>query len=273
MAVPALAHVMSRLFSSIPHEILTIAFDDGGRGASPSLDARIKAEIIEGRVLPEINATCGKPKRIPLLQQYVEPTRNVEQTFTGAMLHGVFFRIPPHERESRPIIEARAIVFGFAYAEQSGLAPVVFANQGNSALNMARGVLHSHTLTNGNITPMPILRDGSLIQVIPNLMADGVLCECVLGYDAEFTNLPGGMVSPLSSYVIAVTKGYIYNKLVIQVDQGVLLGGSPLGRVRDIIDRYEQEGSLEAQLELLDYFRGGAVMDPENFKKYCLLAL
>jgi len=274
MTIPALGHVIARLTRSVPQEILRVAFDDGGRGASVSIDAHIKREIIEAHVLPELNATCGKPKQIPLLGGYLVPTTDARRTFSGAMMVGSIFQIPANEREDRPIVEVRGLSFGFAYSQQAGqVSPLSMAGQGDSMASLARAVLSSHTLADGNITPRAILRSGNLIQVVPNMMAEGILCNCVLGYDAEFTNIPGGMLDPLTRYVIAVTKGYIYNKLTIQIDQGQLLGGAMLGRFKEIVDRYEQEGSDEVQATLLDNFRGGSILDPDNFRRYLRLAL
>lgn len=273
MPMQALTVVYSRLLSAIPTEVLNVAFRQDGNGPMTSLDERIKEEIIKGRVLPEVNTTCGKEAYIPLLNAYIETSNEVKLRFMGPNLLGDLYRIPPDAREGRDIIVVRGIYHAFSHTHHNGVSPLVIGAMGNNMTNLMEAALTSHTLTNGVTTPQPILREGNIIQISPRLLAEGTVLQCLLGYDEEFTNIPHGSIDSLADYVIAVTKGYIHNKLSIAIDQGQLIAGQPIGQFREFVARYEQEGSLERQREILQVFRGGSVMSPESWKRYLQFAL
>lgn len=274
MGASALTVVMSHIFNKIPDEILDLAFrTSGGIGSSTTIDEKIKEEVIVGRILNDVNATCGRPALIPMLAEYRETGREIRTAFLGPTLLGDLYRIPPAAREGRDITAVREIMYSMSYSQYSGSHPGTFGDMGNTMGNMMDMALKSRTLADGNKTPTPILREGNIIQVTPRIISEGLMLSCTLGYDDEFTNLPAGQYQPLRDMAVTATKGMIYNKLAVRIDSAQLQAGAPLGIIRDIVSRYEQEGSDAVYDEHLKKFRGGMGYDPEVFKHFLRAAL
>lgn len=267
MAVNPLVTVFSRIYGNVPKAVLQMAFATEGGGPEISLDERIKRTIIEGRILPEINGVCGITRLVPLKPEYIENSIDAQSQILGPSITGVLYRIPASARENREIVEAQEVTYTY------WSNPISTADAGNNLTSMSEALLDSHTLKIDGYAPTAILRDGNIIQIIPNIITTTAWVKCILGYDSEFTNMPGGSVHALANYVMAVLKGHIYNELVIEMDQGAMIGGAQIGRFREIVDRYEQEGSTEQQNELLDKFRGSMVLSPESFRTLANLAM
>ena len=72
MPVTALTACLSHVYNNIPEEILEAAFEPGLYNVT--LDERIIAEVIRGRVLIAANLLTGRHTRIPLFEVYRENT-------------------------------------------------------------------------------------------------------------------------------------------------------------------------------------------------------
>lgn len=201
-----------------------------------SLDYRIREKVIDARVIPDCNLVGGTEVAIPLqdvVPQWIDPYK-------------VVFRIPKSLTENRSITRVYSLSYGH------GGAPNIsggFPNQGGSAMmRAASAMLDSHTpipdvsnahvqligentvLAHANITPQPYL-----------------YLRCVLEADDEFTHLKPTSYKAFSKLVEFATKSYIYNNMIIPMDQGVLSGGMPLGRFREVVDGFADADELYDQ--------------------------
>lgn len=269
MAITPMNVIVGQVTSQIPQHLLGLVFKNirDGQFQDMSIDECLKKVIIEGIVLPSINAACGKPKDIPLQGDWLETSADMVSRYLGGLKTGELYRIPAWVRENRDIIEIRQVKYAYAYAEGGGVSPASIMASGNSLFEASEALMASHSMQNASIAPTATLRDNNLVMIVPSMASDGYILDCLIGYDAEFTNAPRGMHMPLARYVVAVTKGFIHNSLIIDLDLGQLIGGAQLGIIRDLVTRYGDEGSEAVQREHLEHMRGAALYDPENMSK------
>ena len=129
--------VMSEVHLQIPQEILSLACRDltGTEGtAGVSIDACISERVIVPLALPRINSVTGKLKDVRLEPAFIEPT---SRDYADSGLGGSqVYRIPPHARENREIVEVRGLR---ASRHEDEIATP------NNAFNLQRTMLASHT--------------------------------------------------------------------------------------------------------------------------------
>lgn len=257
--------VMSELHLQIPEEILSLACRDltAPEGQpSASIDSAVSTHVIVPIALPRINSVTGKQKDIRLEAAFIEPT---SREYHIAGLGGSqVYRIPPHARENREIVEVRGLRSS-RYDDEASVP--------NNAFNLQKAMLASHTYGDRDlISATPILREANIIQVRPSLTAEGALVECLLGFDRHFTGLPNHAHVALAQYVTSLTKSWIRSRRIFIVEQGELRAGAATSRFREYLDRWEEENP-EKQARLLDTLRGAILFDKEQLQGYMALAL
>ena len=256
--------LIRNLFFEIPPQIIDVGFRRLRDEKHLTNDAIIMQTIIEDIVLAKCNLYAGKPKKLVLYNQYQKTIE--DNTLIVAMGGNCgIYQIPPTARENRPI----TAVYDIAYPTTMALYGT-FPNEisaGRSVANSIDEALSSFTGTPVNITPTPMLIDGDtgVISIMPPaaLPVDWIL-SCALGYDAQFSNISPNMVEPLKKMVEHATKYFIYNELIITINQGFLQGGLNLESIRTIIESYVD--SNEKLDESLNKFKSAALFSPENFR-------
>lgn len=255
-------HMLTNIHNQIPEEILSLAFDK--KGGHRSIDQAIKDEIVEGRLLPDLSAISGQYKEIVLdpswaLSSYLD---KMSQPMTTTPY--VVYKVPPEYREHRKIVAVMELTL--PYGSSSSIALL----GGTSTLNsrylgvtsdtFARQALNGVTGNENVLMPTPILLNGSHIKLTP--MEFGIMqsypfvLKCRLEYDKDFTNLTPDAVLQLSELGVCACKAYIYNKLVVKLDQGAIHSGQEIGRIREIIDSYADQN--ERYLVIREEFHGTA---------------
>lgn len=255
----ALNTVMSNIYMSIPKEILEMFFREYSN-TGLSIDEHIRNRVIVPVVLPRINSSCGMTKYIELLQGYIEHVENKDHLIS-LYGQGDLYRIPMAARDNREIIEVRRLT-GYPYADQ--------VSSPNTLSSMQNHLLSSYTYGDNVITTgSPVLREGNIIFIRPSIITDGLFVECVLGFDKYFTGLPKHAEIPLANYVTVILKTQIRTKLNLSLEQGELIGGVVVPRVREIIDSYEQDSTPEFQQSVFNTLRGSvSIISKENFGRY-----
>lgn len=251
--------VLSNIHSSIPDDILSLAFNPENNVMS--IDEIIHKKIIVDKVMMDCNLVGGKRKEIVLTYDMVEPAKFTEQEAT-LMMSGAYslYRIPPEVRDYKPIISVVKVSYPkyINVGPQSYLRPAGGAN----AMKLANAVIESHTFKSALITPTAevVPGAGDLIQLRPAQWTQvNWLLICNLEYDERFNNLNPQAVRSFMKLTLCATKMFIYNKLITVFDQARIIHGSEHGVMKDIV--YKYEGEEEKYDELLDEFTGGAILD------------
>lgn len=245
--------------NKIPRQILEKVFINntlGGIHTPVSLDFRIRENIIEARVIPDCNLVGGTETTIPLFN--VVP-KHIDT-------YNTVFRIPKTLTQNRTISRLLHLSYG-----QNGIVGFSHPMQYNpsAAMDALEGMVAA-------LTPIPVTSTHyiSLIGENTVLVRDvmrlpgNLFLRCVLEADSEFNHLKPTSIIAFSKLVEYATKAYIYNNLIIEMDQAELQGGVSLGRFREVVDGYADANELYEQ-HFDEVWRKVALFnDPEAFKRH-----
>ena len=259
-------YAIQYLYDRIPSEILQLTFSTNNGipyNHIRSIDDAIDQQVIQRRVIKDCSLVSGKIKYITLLSQYLEIPKPDNFALTNMLGQFSIYRIPPEAREGCPI----SSVMSLSYPARNSAA--MFPNQQNAdcpyvTMNqMANEVLQSQTMSNSRPTPTPELVGSNIIRLIPSQFVhlDWVVA-CKLAFDGNMTNATHSSILPFAKLVLYATQMYIYNDLIVKLDQGFIQGGAEIGAIKNIIESY-QDANEKYDEELL-HFRGGATLDTKN---------
>jgi len=258
MALRAIDH-------KIPKAILEAAFPPEGRGRLPiPLHTRIRSAVFS-RVLEECNIVGGTVKHLPLLNEWRETTTTTRFGYVAGDDRYAIFRIPQDQLEGGQIVAIIGVENMSRFAHN--LAADGYRNDtGNSVLMAGEMMLDSYTGGNYVEPPIAELLSGDLVRLSPASMAyEEWVISVRLSYDEDMTNLNAEAILPFCDLVVAATKSYIYNQLIIQLDRVANDGGVELASFRSIVEGYEP--SEDEYVALRTEFTGGATMTTERMIK------
>jgi hypothetical protein len=256
--------ILKQLYTQIPLEILNEAFKPVRENRT--LDALIKEKIIVDLVLVRCNLYSGRTKKIMLLQEWCKraPDNATRDDFGS---DSAIYVIPPNARENRAI----SVVLDLAHTDAMAFGDVNTGGyvMGLSVENRVDELLSSFTRKPAYIAPTPILLNGEagIIRISPPMALhnDWVL-SCMLAYDKDFTNIGTNVVQPLQKLVLYSTQAYIYNKLIVSMNQGYLQGGLQLDAIKEIVMSYAD--AYEKMEEAFMQFRGASMFEKETLMDY-----
>lgn len=225
----------------IPKEVLREVFvnrplQDGGLsncGVSISMEHRIREEIIEGRIMPDLDIIGGSTTYIPLdypvRAEYVDPYTTI-------------YYIPDSHTQNRPIVQLFDIHYGVLGYQNAG-----FSGQYNTSAmgNEIRKVLDSATKVSVAQTSYIGLINHNTIMVrfIFNPSATAYL-SCRLGNDDELLNLRPTSFPLFARLVEQAVKAHCFNELNIPMGEAQLSGGQQLGVFSDVVREYANANEL-----------------------------
>jgi hypothetical protein len=221
-----------------------------------SLETRIKEAVIDTRVMRDINLLGGTEAFIPL-----SPPVNAHQTDP----YTIVYQIPAEVVQNRNIVQVYSVHFAMIGYQNAGMAMSYTETPLASA---TRSVLDSAMQT-------PPAATSYLNLIAPNtVMARFVYApypqafmRVRLGSDASLSHIRPQMYPTFSDLCVLAVKAYIYNKMVIVVDEGQLHGGQMLGTFREIMMNYAD--SDELYRETLKKWRKQSVLnDPEANRRH-----
>lgn len=236
----------------IPRQILEKAFVDRlGSWRSiqrASLDELIILNVIRARVLVDCQLYGGSQVLISLngLPQD-KPTEYM------TVIH-----IPKTRTEGKSINSVLNVGFiGLAYlASWAGTTSAgslaTYGSYENSALMTAAAgmVTAFDKIPMVSTSRVELIAENTIcIRDSMNLAPDLTL-RCVLADDINMNSLQLRAYRPFCNLVEYAVKSYIYNQLIIHMDQGELQGGAQLGAFKTIIDSY-----ADAEQNYQDYLR------------------
>lgn len=197
-----------------------------------SLDYRIREEVLDARVIPDCNLVGGTEETISLqgLQpEFLEDYKAV-------------WRIPLGRTNNRRITRVYSIIFG------EGGAPTNASlySQGHSVVQEAtQGLMEAHIpipqVSNADVT---LIGENTVMARMHFPYSPNLYMRVQLEADSEFSHLKPGSIPVFSKLVEYATKAYIYNTLILELDQGMISGGYSLGRFMSIIEDYADAEEL-----------------------------
>lgn len=270
--VSPIAYVMSGINRVIPPQILKAAFTPEIHGKS--LDACIMEQVIIPYVLKDAIVSAGKQKTIYLEAPWRVPldVPKGDYRYPGLSTGASVYTIPPHAREHRDIVDIIRVRFASAVASAHAASGTGFiVERGNSISNLLDASLRSRTYSDVPLEPTAQFLNNNMVRVCPGIHTDGLVLECLLSYDEEFTNLSKSSYQALQSMAISAVKIYIYTQLRIPIDANQVINGVSVGVFKEIVEGYSQELAVYEERKV--EFAGSTIMDPQRSAVLAGLAL
>ncbi len=265
-------YAIHNLKERVPSEILNIAFRPDNTNIQytiPELDSLINRKIIQESVLVDCAISGGKTKRIQVLGSWHEPSCEPAANLGTVGTYSIY-RIPTDAREHVDIQSISRVAYmnhGSSsighIANSSSSLNSIQVNNGVTQVSLANEVLQSHTASNVGSAPIAELLPGNIIRLNPASMTHvNFELTVKLAYDPDMTGADNSMIRPFARLVELKTKAYIYNKLIITLDEAYIQGGSQLGSIKDTVDQYSD--AHEQYEEALLEWRGSNMLDTRS---------
>lgn len=244
----AIRNALNNIKFTIPKQILEKAFMSytkfGLQFQNSNIDEQIKSSVIIPRVLVDCDLVGGVMVMVPLAGL---ETEQVDGSNT-------VIRIPKSKTQGRSINSALSVCF---------VDPTMGGSIGNmsQSVNYNSGGMASTAATAAALAAMDIIPIVSTarVQLIGEnviLIKDNIVLSpscylrCMLANDQEMSNIPLRSYIHFNKLVEYAVKSYIYNEMIVSIDQGQLMGGVQLGAIKEIISGYS-----DAEQNYQDYLR------------------
>ena len=264
----AIQHALNELKHRIPKDILKEAFEapltrnDGwSRMHAPvvNIDHIIREKVIESRVVPSLNLISGQRDYIPLDGLVREYQNDFTQVIT----------IPKDRTRGLSITAVFAIVSGSALASTTGYA--------NTLPQRSNGVVEALAAMRSSRMPVPVvsdmhirlISDNTVLLTAPLRQYGFLFLDCMLENDRMFSHIPPAAWRDFAKIVEYAVKAYIYNEVVIPIDQAQLSGGMSIGRFREIVDGYSDANDLYDE-KVKDWQVINVLADPHSFEEHII---
>jgi len=249
---------LDRVKFEVPSEVLRYTFsptryDPSKEGlirdfsTGISNDTVIRRQVVEARVLVDINLCTGVEVFIPLVN--VQADRIDNWTYV--------YRIPKELTQGRSITE----VYGLAYGMGNTLGNVgVISEDRSMVLEAAAGLLQSNSAwTQVQTAYCTLVADNTVMVTNMNRVPGIAFLRCMVSHEPNLANISNIYADVFSELVILATKAFIYNRTIIQLDEGAIRGGASLGRIREIVDSYADSNQMYKE-HLRDRWRKAGTM-------------
>ena len=252
----AIQKALDEIKFNIPKEILDLAFIDRGlrhHGTFVSLDHRIRSEVLEPRVIVDINLQGATTTHIPLQSGFTR-----EQTDPFIFVYAV----PEELTQGREIVQ----VFSIHFTPMSYQAYPAVIGSNNSAISNANLEVLDAALKRPPIQTSYLNivgRNTIAVRYIHRPSFAFAFLKCRLSNDEGLTTIRAQAMRDFAEMCVLATKHYSYNKLDILIDQGQLMGGMNVGTFRERVSEYRDANDLYR--EALNKWQGISVLnDPES---------
>lgn len=239
----ALLYAINEIKHNIPYEVLhagmCIDEDEQLYGLS-TLEEKINLKVFKKRVLLAANVIGGIETTIPIA--------GLAPTFTEQMY--TVYHVPPDLVMGKEIVSALSL----SYLPTAGFIGVSGGFGGNSiTYNPTTPMNHMNTATMNvasriaaSYNTSSILSSAHLELVARNTIAVYAHYRALANYGIRvvlenhenLANIQPRSYQSLSKLAVFAVKAYIYNKLIVPLNSGMLTGGQELGVFRSIVESY-----------------------------------
>jgi hypothetical protein len=192
-----------------------------------SLDTRIREQIIDPRVLIDLDLHGGTEAYIPLEQPVRAETPDP---------YTVIYHIPNEVVQNRPIVQVYSVHFAALGYQNAGMAlhytESPLASETRRVLDSAMRVPPAMT------SYLNLIAHNTVMARFVYLPYTTAFMRVRLGNDNALSHIRAPAIPEFAKLCVLATKAYIYNKMIVPMDQGQLSGGQMLGVFRETIMNY-----------------------------------
>lgn len=244
---------------TIPREILNQVFitqDLQFCSNMVSLETRIREQVIDPRVLIDIDLHGGTEAFLPL-EDHVQA--NYADPYT------VIYHIPDEVTQNRPIVQVYSVHFAILGYQNAGMAlhytESPMAAETRRVLDSARRVPPAMT------SYLNLIAHNTVMARYVYLPYKTAFMRVRLGNDNALSHIRPQTFPAFSELCVLATKAHIYNTMIVKIDMGQLHGGQVLGAFKEIVMNYADANQMYQ--EALRKWRKIAVLnDPEAHRRH-----
>jgi hypothetical protein len=251
---------------SIPKEILSYTFQEfrnGWRQNPASLDEQITTQVLRPRVLIDCDLVGG-------IEAFISLSGLPYSTFNDYIF---IYHIPKDRTQGRTIISPLSV----GYVEN-------VTSMINSGLNYSpirQDSVIAATAVMNSFSSFPILSTAELqligentimIRNQSNIVNMNIL-RCIMANSDDLNDLQLRSIPAFTQLCLLAVKSYIYNKIIIAINQGELSGGLELGRFKEIVETYA-DAEQQYQEYLIHQWQAISFMnDPIAMQRFIKLSI
>lgn len=230
-----------------------------------SVESAVYSKIINKQIAKDCNIYGGKIKECVLLPSWVIQHTERESDKWMRHVHDSTYRIPPSEREWRDIV-------GVISVKQRSIegvdTPYNVTWRSSSLVDHMKNMLGAQSMNDAWVAPVPELISTDIVRLVSaQYTAIHWVMEMELAYPENFSNINRSSIPFFREMVLYATQQFIYNNLVIPMDEAAMVSGAPLGSIKELVYKYENARELYDQA--LSKFTGTEAFD---VKKQAILA-
>lgn len=211
---------------TIPEGILDEAFMRGGslwRSAPTSLDSRITDNVIRRRIIPDMDIIGGQNVTIHLStvgREYID-----ERT--------IIYNVPSELVMNRTITSVKSIGHiphhsNHNYSSYGSSLEVTAKRLGDSVDNLP-------IISNARCD---IIGHNTILVRDQHRINNSYVLNCVVSNEENLNNLTQRSFMAFAELVKLGVMSYIYNTLILRIDQGYIQGGQELPSFKNIVEQY-----------------------------------
>lgn len=241
----------------IPLKLIKLAIDSYKHLNSPfnnsnisTIEGDMEKYILHEIITPRANVEAGKIKECVLTQSMVVPTSYRESDMLYRTSINTLYEIPPEEREFRDISKVICV----KYKTISGVdTPFNAINNSSSLVKQARAMLGAQTFDDAWVPPNAELVGNNMVRLAaPIVNHVNWIVQFMLNYPDTYENIERSSWEPFADLMVYATQMFIYNNLVIDIDQAAMRSGIQIGSIKDLI--YEYKDAEEKFREAMNSF-------------------
>lgn len=232
----AITNALEEIKQQIPAEILYVGFsiDDNPNVKSlDSLDEKIMHKLMRPRVLTDCDIVGGPELTIPLDNV---PPQYHDDFYT-------VYKVPPHLLGNRTIVSALNLTYiPYRGHLSNGQMPGSMPGVGQQSVltsvtqRIANTFSDDLSITNARLD----LIGHNTVSVYANFrMLTSYGLRCIVTNDEKLQNISVRSYKNFAMLSVIAVKAYLYNTLIIKINQGYLSGGQELGQFKSTLESYE----------------------------------
>lgn len=205
------------------------------------IDTLIRKNVIDTRVMSACNLIGGEEILLDLsgLPRQMPDERSS------------LFQIPFELTQGRQIVAVNSVSYGYGQSIAYSSYNPWFDSMQQSGCGNA-GVLTAANPMYAAMSNMPIVETARVSLVNTNVIMiedqiripDRVFLRCRIAHDSEMANIQSASWGAFAELCVLATQAYIYNKLIIAVNQGQIMGGYELGEFKNQLDNFADSDEL-----------------------------
>lgn len=233
----ALNIMLNEIHFHIPREILNLAFSNNTNYRNPitSIDDEITTQVFRKKLLVDLNLASQEQVNIPL--------GRCKLLFSDGV--ATSFQVPKSLTEGRSIVSVHGVLSGF-HLTSDVIGNTTKSSYGASTLDASMDVLNN--LDNVNIiqsSRTDLIAENTVLISVGNLDTTNLVLSAVLENESNLNNMNPKVFKSLAYGALLAAKAYIYNTMVVKINQGTIYAGHDLSIIKDIATDEYRDAHIE----------------------------